>query len=75
MSTVDKCALAVTFAEDTWLCGAHVVQLILALSVLILACYFLLKKQSRRVAMHANLKVECSAGFQKGGSTKGPDVT
>lgn len=70
MSTAEKCAVAVTFAEDMWLCGAHIAQLILAVSVLVLALYFLMKKQSRRVTMHTNLKVEGPLGDQVGRSQR-----
>lgn len=53
----DKCAIAVTFAEDMLLLGAHLFQLLLCIVVLSLAHYYLLKKKAKKVAMHTNLKV------------------
>lgn len=57
MAEPDKCAIAVTFADDNWLLGAHLFQLLLCIAVLSLAHYYLLKKKAKKVAMHSNLKV------------------
>lgn len=57
MDLFGKCATAVTFAQDVWLFGAHMLQLLLSLMVLTLAYYYLLRRKYRSVAMHQNLKV------------------
>lgn len=58
MVELDKCAIAVSFAEDMWLLGSHLFQLLLCIAVLTLAHYYLLKKKAKKVAMHTNLKVQ-----------------